>query len=215
MQWGVPEENIRMVYNAFVPPRMSSSKTDTRAVLGIPAETFQIISVGRLVPWKGFDALISAMTAIVREIPHARLSIIGSGPDEDALRKKIAQMHLEGAVSLVGGVPHEALLAYLRAGDLFVLNSSYEGFSHTLLEALAMEISVMASDAGGNGEIITDGVTGRLYRRRDALSLAEEITRLYHDASLRGRFAHAGKITLEKFTTESLLASTADTLFAL
>ncbi|OGZ97623.1 MAG: hypothetical protein A3J10_03125 [Candidatus Sungbacteria bacterium RIFCSPLOWO2_02_FULL_54_10] len=215
MRWGVSEEKITVIYNAFVRQGIPVSKEKARTMLGISAHSFHIVSIGRLVPWKGYDAVISAMAVIVREIPEAHLSLIGSGLEEGALRKKIEDLGLGGAVSLVGNMPHDTALHYLRAGDVFVSNSSYEGFSHTLLEALAMGIPVMASDAGGNGEIITDGVSGRLYRRRDALSLAEEITRLYRDASLRERYTRGGKTVLEQFGVDALLASTAETIFSL
>lgn len=213
-QWGVSERDITVVYNACALPRDVLSREEARVYCGIPSGAFQIVSVGRLVPWKGFDALIGAMAALSREIPEVRLLIIGSGPDEKSLRQKIAAMGLEGFVTLAGSISHDDTLRSLRAGDLFVLNSSYEGFSHTVLEALAMEIPVMASDAGGNGEIITDGVNGRLYRRRDALSLAEEIGRLYRDQEMRRKFAREGRVALQRFGDDALLTATADIIFA-
>lgn len=215
LQWGVRKENISVIYNAFVPPGTLPSKADARAVLGISSDIFFIVSAGRLVPWKGFGELILAMAAIRKDIPQARLVIIGSGPDQGALRKKIEEEQVGDMASLAGAVSHEKMLEYLRAADLFVLNSSYEGFSHTLLEAMAMEVSVMASDVGGNSEIITDSVNGRLYHRRDATALAEGIVRLWQDAAARERFAKEAKIVLRRFGREALLASTAETVFSL
>ena len=210
--WGVPEENITVVYNAFDPPERQISKEEARHALGISADALQIVSVGRLVPWKGFAELIDAMAAVRKEAPEARLSIIGSGPQEQALRLRIATHGLEGAVSLVGGVPRADVLRRLRASDLFILNSSYEGFSHTLLEALAVGTSVMASDVGGNGEIIKDGVNGRLYQDRDAEYLAREILHLYSHPEMRSRFAAEGEAMPDRFSKERMLVSTLNLL---
>ena len=224
MQWGVPQERITVIYNAFETPLAFPSKEETRMLLGVSPNAFQIVSVGRLVPWKGFEALIRAMAIVREEIPAARpvrdfisngarLTIIGSGPQEAALRRVIAKEHMAGVVFLAGALPHDLVLRHLRAADLFILNSSYEGFSHTLLEAMAMEVPVMASDAGGNSEIITDGATGRLYPRCDARKVAEEILHLYRRPEDRERFARAGRAALGRFSTEIMLASTAALLW--
>ena len=120
----------------FEPPHLSGNRAVLRGILKFEGQL--IISVGRLVPWKGFHALIKAMPLILRSYPKARLFIIGEGPQEKELLEVIAKHHLEGSVILSGGVLHEVLMRYLEAADIFVLNTRYEGFSHQLLEAAAM-----------------------------------------------------------------------------
>lgn len=215
VHWGVSEKNIAVVYNAFVIPRAVPAREEARVALGTPPDAFQIVSIGRLVPWKGFDVLIEAMALFLQTVPQARLVILGSGPEESLLRQKIADADLAAVVSLGGNTTHDDVLLHLSAGDLFILNSSYEGFSHTLLEALAMGIPVLVSDAGGNREIIEDGVNGRLYHRRDAASLADEIMRLFGDQKLCQQYAAAGSATLQRFSIERLGAATTHELMRL
>ena len=213
-QWGVSPEKIEVIYNAFLSPRAPARKDEARRRLQIPPDSFAIVSVGRLVPWKGFDALIAALSAVRREIPSARLYIVGAGPEILELDAAIRAAGLEDAAVLTGGLPHEETLDYLRAGDLFILNSSYEGFSHTLLEAMSMEIPVMATAVGGNGEAITDGVQGVLYAARDSEAIAGMVIDLARDAARRLRLAKAAYEGLGRFGKEEMIRKTADILSA-
>lgn len=213
-RWGVLPEKTAVIYNAFAPPRILESKDKARRRLGIPPDSFAIISVGRLVPWKGFDALIAAMPHIRREMPSARLYIIGSGPEKQALEASIRAAGLGEAAALTGAIAHVEVLNHLRAGDLFILNSSYEGFSHTLLEAMAMEIPVMASAVGGNEELITDGVHGVLYNSGSPEKIAHLVTMLAGDVPLRQRLAAAAKKSLARFGTAAMIDKTVALLVA-
>ncbi|TSD03897.1 MAG: hypothetical protein Greene071436_233 [Parcubacteria group bacterium Greene0714_36] len=209
-QWGVAEENIAVIYNAFEALQRIVSKEEARAMLGISANAFLIVSVGRLVPWKGFLELIDALAVVRKESPEMRLSIIGAGPQEKVLRARIVALGLENIVSLGGSVAHADVLRHLRAADIFILNSSYEGFSHTLLEALAMEAPIMAADVGGNREVITDGVSGRLYHERNGQTLAREILQLYRHPEERQRFVAGAGAALRRFSKEAMLSATTD-----
>lgn len=208
VRWGIAPEKVAVVYNAFSALTASQSKSEARRKLGIPPDTFVIISAGRLVQWKGFAEIIDAMPQIHREITSARLYIIGFGPEEGMLRNKIRGNNLESVITMTGGVAQSTLLEYLCAGDIFILNSRYEGFSHTLLEAMTMEIPVMAYAAGGNSEIITDGTNGVLYRRPDSQAITEEVLRLYRHPELGARYTKAAKDGLQRFSKEKMLDKT-------
>jgi glycosyltransferase involved in cell wall biosynthesis len=213
--WGIPAEKILVIHNAFVPPVTADTKEEARRRLGITRDALIIVSAGRLVPWKGFKELIEAMPMVRREIPSALLFIIGSGPEEKGLKAAVSALRLDDAVVFTGGVAHEKLLLYLRAGDLFLLNSSYEGFSHTLLEAMAMGIPVAARKVGGNTEVTNKGEAGVLYERNDSDTVSRVIRSMYADPHLLAENAAKGIAAAGRFTKEAMIEKTAGLLLSL
>lgn len=170
--WGVDSRFVRIVRNAPSFPSLSRMADP---------DPFLIFSAGRLVPWKGFDGLIRAFARISPSFPSARLMIAGDGPCRDDLATCAARFHVPGHISLVGALtPDEMARVYARAG-CFVLFSSYEGMSHVLLEALSYRIPVIASDAGGNGELIEPGINGMLVPSRDEDALSSAIASFLAD----------------------------------
>lgn len=213
--WGVPEEKIAVIYNAFMRPSTPEMKTEARLGLHMSQDTFMIVSAGRLVPWKGFGGLIEAMHRLRPEVPSARLFIIGSGPEENKFKRMASGMQSADAVTFTGSVPHEVLLRYLRAGDLFILNSSYEGFSHTLLEAMAMGIPVAARAIGGNPEVMESGKAGVLYEGDDSDTVSRVIRNLYENPRLSAQYAAAGQAAAGRFTKEIMIEKTAGVLLSI
>ena len=133
-----------------------------------------VVAVGRLVPQKGFDLLISAFASVVRRAPAARLEIWGSGSEEAKLRDLVASHGLEASITLAGETRDPAT-AIRRAG-LFVLSSRVEGFPNVLLEAMALGRAVIAVDCTfGPAEIVRDGIDGRLVPSGDIEALADAI----------------------------------------
>ncbi|OGG48076.1 hypothetical protein A2761_02785 [Candidatus Kaiserbacteria bacterium RIFCSPHIGHO2_01_FULL_51_33] len=201
--WGVPEKKIIPIYSVFEPPHLSGNRAVLRGILKFEGQL--IISVGRLVPWKGFHALIKAMPLILRSYPKARLFIIGEGPQEKELLEVIAKHHLEGSVILSGGVLHEVLMRYLEAADIFVLNTRYEGFSHQLLEAMAVGVPVVTTRSGGNAELVAHEKEGLIVRPDDTVALTLAIERLLHDESLRERLIAGAREKSRQFGIEKML----------
>jgi len=154
--WGVRDERIKIIYNGFDAPVIVESKEALRKKLGISG--YSIISVGRLVPWKGFLVLIDVMSEIIKEIPSAHLFIVGEGPEKMLLEKKIKELHIEGVVTLLGKKPQQELFEYLKASDAFVLNTRYEGFSHHVLEVMALRTPVITTPEGGILKLSQTGV---------------------------------------------------------
>ncbi|MDP3735606.1 MAG: glycosyltransferase family 4 protein [bacterium] len=177
--WGVPEEKMSVVYNSFEPPQESETKDEARRALGLSGSI--IVSAGRLVPWKGFSALIEIMPQIVPDIPDAKLVIIGDGPERERLRSQSAKCKAQSVVTLAGALPQNELHRYIRAADVFVLNSGYEGFSHQLLEAMALGTPIIASDIPGNRELIEDSRSGFLVGYNDADALLAALLRVLRE----------------------------------
>lgn len=201
--WGVDTNKISVIYNAFDVPVISESKAELRVGLGYRSPI--VVSAGRLVPWKGFRTLIRCMPEILKEVPDAKLFIAGSGPEKEILEKDIADFHLENSVFMLGKLSHDDLLRVMKASDVFALNTSYEGFSHLILEALAVEVPIVTTKVGGNVEIVEDGKNGHLVSYDNEEELVTAITHLLlqkGDAYVYGK--EGGRI-VSQFTTERML----------
>jgi len=121
----------------------------------------QIVSVGRLCPYKGFDSLIRAFSILAKEYAELRLTIYGEGFERSNLGSLIQLLNLKEKISLPG-ITKDIQKALLQA-DLFVFPSHYEGFPNALCEAMAVGLPVIASDCSGNVDIIRDGIDGRFF----------------------------------------------------
>lgn len=120
-----------------------------------------LVSVGRLVPLKGYDVLVRAMVDVRRQCPNAHLTIVGEGPERRRLEQMIQELALGDAVSLVGFQTEP--LRLVRGADLFVLASRYDAFANAALEALACGTPVVLTDCpGANAELVVPGVNGLL-----------------------------------------------------
>ena len=219
MKWGIGEDNIKVIYNAFDTPALSGTKEELRKKLGLSG--FVLVSAGRLVSWKGFDKLIEIMPELLKEIPDAKLLIIGSGPEEENLKSKISRPQRQSAamagaanlkikenVFLVGQVSHDKALKYLKTGDIFVLNTGYEGFSHFLLEAMAMEIPIITTNVGGNPELIENGKNGILAEYNNKEELRKKIIELIKNKTLKKELTENAKQKVAEFGKERMLEET-------
>ncbi|MBI2624117.1 glycosyltransferase family 4 protein [Candidatus Parcubacteria bacterium] len=198
--WGVGPERIVVVYNAFdaltVPERDAA-----RRELDFSGSV--VVSVGRLVPWKGFDTLIAA---VVR-LNGVRLVIIGDGPDRSRLERIAGHEGISGRVRFTGRLPRGQVFEYLAGADVFALLSAYEGLPHTVLEAMAARTPVVVSSAGGNREVVEDGVSGLVVEPTPAAA-ADAIRKLMADPALRERLAANAFAGLERFSFERMMTET-------
>jgi glycosyltransferase involved in cell wall biosynthesis len=134
------------------------ARTAARERLGVPAEAFVVGTVGRLVDDKDHALLIDAFARLTVLRPHARLVVVGDGERRGALATQIARLGVRTAVLLTGD--RDDVPALLPAFDVFAMTSRNESYSIALLEAAAAGLPAVASDAGGNREIVQDGSTG-------------------------------------------------------
>lgn len=167
-QFRVEPTRVVMIYNPVVPAHELIPIHELRHPLGQP---FTIAAMGRLTREKGFDTLIDAM----REVPPPwRLDIWGDGEDRSLLERQIKEAGLGAAVHLRGYTDNPYMV--LRAADLFVLSSRWEGFGNVLVEALACRCQVVAVDCPhGPREILRGGLYGRLVAVGDIQGLMHAI----------------------------------------
>jgi len=206
LKWGIDENKIKVIYNAFEAPALEETKEELRKKLNLSGTI--LISAGRLVPWKGFDKIIEIMPEIIKEIPDAKLYIIGSGPEREELELKVKSLKLQDKVILTNQLAHKDTLEYLKASDVFVLNTGYEGFSHFLLEAMAMEILIITTKVGGNVELIEDGKEGILVEYNDKEELKKKIIELIKNKTLKKELTENAKQKVAEFGKERMITET-------
>ena len=206
-QWGVLKHRAVVIRNAApIPRQLPQGKEEIRDQLGLSGHI--ALSVGRLVPWKGFLRLIEAWPLVLQHLSDAKLIIVGSGPDEATLQKAVSDKGLQDSVRLAGRKVPDELALYYKACDIFVLNSGYEGLSHTILEAQAHGIPVAVSNAGGNSEIVRHGINGLLFRNDQTKEIVEVITRLFQSTEDAVQYARTGLQHLHDYTIEKMFEDT-------
>lgn len=171
------------------------ARSAARARLGVDPETPLILGVGRLDPIKGFDVLARALPLL--RTPNVRTLIIGDGPEAGAL----AATGLE----LIGAIDDAAAL--LGAADVVVCPSRSEGFPQVPIHAMAARRPVVASAVGGTGEIVVDGVTGRLVAAEDPGALAAALDDILGDRATGAAMGDAGhaRILAEGLTRSAMI----------
>ena len=197
----IPADRIEVLHNGVDIARFQ--RLPVRAPAGDAARVLVIGSVGRLAAVKNYALLLHAM-ARLPAAPACRLILIGEGPEKTALRQLAAQLGLEARVEFSGH--REDVPQLLEQLDLFVLPSLSEGMSNTVLEAMAAGLPVLASDVGGNRELIASDQTGVLFPSGDVAALAGELLRLLGSPDLRARLgAAAARRARTEFSMEAML----------
>ena len=207
--WGVQKEKVVVIENAAESSKRISRES-ARVFLGV--EGALLVSSGRLVPWKGFSLLIDAMSDILRRASGAELVILGSGPLEEILKERAKKNNVSHRVRFLGRVSPEDHALYLAAADVFILNTAYEGFSHTILEALSRGTPVVTTAVGGNPELIRDGENGLLVPYDNRNELVRAVFRVLDDPAFGARLGAEGRKTSMRFTAERMADKTV-TLF--
>jgi glycosyltransferase involved in cell wall biosynthesis len=177
-----------------------------RTALGFTS--FTVLSGGRLVPWKGLQTLIRAFASIVSTHTDVRLVIVGDGPLRSHLAVLIDELHLADVITLAGTQSRDMMVKYYTAADMFILNSSYEGLSHMLLEAQSHGVPCAASNVGGNPECITHMDTGQLFTFDDQDSICASIEYVItHQIEARD-YALRAQDRLRSWTFDMMLQAT-------
>ena len=170
-----------------------------RTRLGLPAGPM-LLSVSRLHRsefYKRIDLVIEAMPAVLKQVPHAFLVVVGEGSDLERLRRLAAQLGIDDRVRFAGRVSEDELPLYYEACDVFVLPSLKEGFGIVFLEAMQYAKPCIGARAAAVPEVILDGETGLLAAPGDPRSLERAIVTLLADEGERRRMGEAGLLRLQ------------------
>ena len=172
----------------------TEAKSQARMALKIPDKK-TIMYTGRLSSEKGVEFLIRSFARVHRRL-NCQLLIIADGPEKKNIERVIEQLEVTDAVDIVPAVDDVA--PYLRAADLFVLPSQFEGLSNSLLEAMACRLPVISTSVGGSIDIIESGVNGVLIEYNNEERLSQEISNLLGDPELSASLGKHARETVER-----------------
>src|SRR5437870_1017989 len=163
----------------------------------------RILSVGRLVSFKGFEHLIDACAELTRRGLDLTCEIVGDGPLREHLQAEIDKANLSSRIALLGSLSQGAVFEKLRATDIFALASVVDGqgasdvFPTVILEAMSAARPVVSTRLAGIPELVVDGQTGLLVSAGDTLALTEALQHLLCDRELRLRYGRGGRLRIE------------------
>ena len=150
--WGVQPNKLVIIYNGTKIENDDISKTNE--------DTVNLITVGRLAPWKNIDTIIKSVNLLKQYDMKFKLFIVGSGPLESELKKLVSNLNLSSEVIFTGQKKYTELTEYYKNSNIYIQASGYEGLPHVLLEAINYDLSVISTPIGGSNEILQDGKNG-------------------------------------------------------
>jgi colanic acid/amylovoran biosynthesis glycosyltransferase len=190
------------ISHVLIPPAIDLQRFDcgsrlSEEVIGTNSRPARLLSVGRLHWTKGHEFVMSSVRILIDSGLSIQLRIVGGGDSLEAAAFCRRQLELEDVVTLVGPISPAQVIEEMADADVLVNGSVSEGFCNTVIEAQAMKLPVVASDAGGLPENVDDGVTGFVVPRRDPVAMANKLGLLIDDSALRQEMGKAGRKRVE------------------
>ncbi len=188
---------------ATAPP---GARTAIRREFGFSDDDFVAVQVARLHELKDHQTALRAVDLARQQCPQIRLLIVGDGDERAAIEQTIQDRDLHRNIILTG--TRSDVSSLLAASDAFLLTSISEGIPLTVIEAMAVELPVVATRVGGLSEMIADGVSGYLCDAGDDAMIARRLERLAADSEWRSHLALAGNLTArQRFSLDQMLNS--------
>lgn len=171
----------------------------------IESQNIVLLTVSRLIPWKGIEICLEAVSHL-EDLPVS-LRIVGNGePDYELSLQELAQrLGVSERVEFVGAVPPSQIAEEYRTADLFVLASYFEAFGIVLVEAMAAGVPIVATNAGGIPHVVEDGVSAKLVPSGDAVSFANAIRSLVTSEEKLHNMAIAARSRAKEFDLNIVL----------
>lgn len=197
--YGLPEEIVRVIPNAVLPPVLSGQSDPLLDKLHAQGK-FVIANIGRVNTQKGYAYYLEA-AAQLKDKPFAFL-VVGDGVLLEQMQQKAAQLQLTDTVYFLGY--RSDVADVMQGSDLIVLSSLWEGFPLTPIEAFSVGKTIVATEVPGTLEIVIHEENGLIVPLKDPTAIASNIVRLYEDAALRGKLERGAKQTYtEKFSYDA------------
>jgi glycosyltransferase involved in cell wall biosynthesis len=204
---GLPRERIATIYCGLDHERFALADPPPRDASPL------VVCWSRLRRYKSTDVAIAAFDHIRRELPDARMLIMGRGPDEPRLRRIVTKLGLDDRVDFTGHLPWDELVRTLPRAHVFLNPSPKEGWGLTVVEANQCGVPVVASDRPGLRDSVRDDQTGLLVPYGDARAMAQAALRLLHDPDLWACFSEAARAWAATFSWPRCVGESLD-LFA-
>jgi sugar transferase (PEP-CTERM/EpsH1 system associated) len=200
---GISSAKVAQIINGvdtdFYSP--SNQRQSTRARLGIEPDSFVVGTVGRLDPVKDHETLLKAFHSVSTSNEHRKLVLIvvGTGPLEERLKALSKQLNISAHIHFVG--QQEEMQSLYQSMDIYVLPSIAEGISNTILEAMASGLPIIASNVGGNLELVEQGRNGFFFSPGSVDALAYLIGQyLHNDFIVRDHGIQSRQRAIDKFS---------------
>ncbi|MEA2089585.1 MAG: glycosyltransferase family 4 protein [Thermoproteota archaeon] len=223
VQLGFPNEKIQVCYNGVDPEKYSKGQVseekvrEVRERYGLKDDDLMVLFIGRLVYIKGVDKLLTAMPRVLKQVPNAKLVVVGLGDMQEYLEKMVQRQKLENIVKFrFEFVPEQERIAHYAACDVAVFPSLYEPFGIVTLEAMCMEkpVVVGASGVSGMREIVVpcgQDQCGFHVNPNDPADIAWGIVNTIQNSKTREKLGENGrKRVLEEFTWSAVAKRTID-----
>jgi len=204
--WGIDNKKIHVINN-FISDQIPNTYKINKIINNIGFRSWlRLVTIGRLIPHKRIDKIIKVL---IDGMPKINLTIIGEGPERKNLEALVKKLNLNERVQFTGPIPADAIQLVLREYcDIFILYSTYEGFSHSLIEAAQCGLPIIATSVGGNPEIITNMESGLLIPPEPDSLLFDAVIKLQENHSLRQTLSSNAKKSIKKFSTVHIINKT-------
>ncbi|HEX4799409.1 MAG TPA: glycosyltransferase family 4 protein [Candidatus Paceibacterota bacterium] len=196
--WGIIPERVTPIYSVLKEINVPETKESLRKQYHFGDEII-ITSAGRLVPWKGFQILIEVIATFRQRGIPTRLYIIGDGVCRSSLEAHAHALGVAREVVFCGALSRDEMARYIKASDVFVLNTAYEGLSHQLLEVMSLGTPIITTRIGGNPELIVDGVTGKMVAYNDSDAFVACLTAYHESPQEYYAYAEEAKKSVRRF----------------
>ncbi|MFC2061442.1 glycosyltransferase family 4 protein [Elusimicrobiota bacterium] len=192
------KKEIAVISNGIDPETLVREDiTRCRKEYHIPDNEYILLSIGSLIPRKGYDVLLKAMVEVIKDVPDTKLLIVGSGTLKDHCRQLAGELNIDRHIIFTGF--HEDFPYFiLSAADVYVSATNSESFGIAFAEAMAYSIPVVATNVGGVPEVVENGETGILVPVKDENALAGGIIKLLKDENLRKTMGEKGLARVKK-----------------
>jgi glycosyltransferase involved in cell wall biosynthesis len=201
---GIPADRVSVIGNGINLAQLGACpgcRDEVRRELDLGPNDLVLLHVARLHPIKDHTTALRMLAQMLGRQPNSRLVIAGEGLQREIMQRQIAELGIVQQVRMLGvrsDVPR-----LLAASDIALLTSLNEGIPLTLIEAMAAGLPVVATNVGGVGEVVEDGVSGFLATAADPAALAGKALRLAIDPELRSRMGQSGRARAHALFSES------------
>jgi len=176
---------------------------NTREKLNLSESKKYLISVGRLVKRKDFGTLIKSLAELKKD--NIEILLLGDGPELENLKRFTVQLGLEKRVHFLGFVSEEEKFQYLSVSDIYILSSLHEGFGIVLQEAMQVGLPIVATNYGGQTDLVEDGVNGFLVDVGNYKDIAKKVNVLLEDGSLVEKFREENISRIKQYSAKSVV----------